>query len=156
MILSCCCLYVHRKSLAFFIGSYQKVDETDHKKDGHYRSDTKTAAGKEITQLIDTKRNHISKSALITDRGPEPFHVVHLSLDRTHSCEARCTQEVKYQERISCDLGHAACQLSPNLITIFCHFSKSKENTKGTYYVFFCDQTGNGCNCHLPVAPQAG
>ena len=67
------------KSFALFIGSYQKVDETDHKKDGYNRADAESAAGEQSTELVDAKGNHISQTTLITDCCPEPSGIVHLT-----------------------------------------------------------------------------
>ena len=61
------------------------------------------AACKQCTNLINAKGNYISKTTLITDCKPEPFCVVHLSLDCTHSREARSAKKIEYQESVSCN-----------------------------------------------------
>ena len=51
---------------------------------------------------------------------------------------------------VSCDRCHGCCQVTPDLSTVFCNFCESIKHTECSYYVLFCDQTCNSCNCHLP------
>ena len=44
----------------------------------------------ELLKLRQSSGNNVSQTTLISDCKPEPLCIVHLSLDCSHSCEARC------------------------------------------------------------------
>ena len=50
------------------------------------------------SELVDTERNCICKSTLITDCSPCPFCVVHFASDSTDCCKTWSTQQVEYKE----------------------------------------------------------
>ena len=95
------CLYGYVQSLTLFIRTSQQVNECYNNCDRHNRPDTESGSCEQSADLIYNQRYQICKTALISDCCPEPFCIVHFTFDRTHSCEARCTQQVECQEGIS-------------------------------------------------------
>ena len=77
-------------------------NKSNDEQNSNYRSDSKTAADEQVTDLINAQGYNIGKQCLISDCSKKPFGIVHLTFDCTHCCEARCAQKVEYQERISC------------------------------------------------------
>lgn len=80
----------------------KQIYKSNDEQNSNYRSDSKTAADEQVTDLINAQGYNIGKQCLISDCSKKPFGIVHLTFDCTHCCEARCAQKVEYQERISC------------------------------------------------------
>ena len=139
-------LGVNLQSGALLVRTEEQINEADDQKECYYSADTESTGGDQRTDLIYTQGYHICQTALISDSDPEPSGIVHLTLDRTHSCEARCAQQVECQESITACYGEGSGH-----VRIYGTFACAVEDTHSTYDVLLCYQTGDGCNGCLPV-----
>ena len=83
-------LYVYVQSPALLVRTEQQINESDHTKECYDCTESKMSGCDQCTDLIDAHGNNVSQTTLISDCEPEPLCIVHLSLDCSHSCEARC------------------------------------------------------------------
>ena len=106
---------IRLQRIAFLVWSEQHVDKSYNDQCCNDHTNTECSGCDQSSDLVNAQGYKICKTTLISDCEPEPFCTVHLTLDCSHCCEARCTQKVEYQEGISCNLCHAACQISPEM-----------------------------------------
>ena len=102
----------------------------------------------ESAELVYHKSDAVCEYALVCDCECCPLTIVHFTFDSTHSCEARCAEEVEYEEGVACYACKYACECVVNIA------GTAIEDTHCTNDVFLSNKTCDGRNCCLPCTPS--